>query len=203
MRIGRTPQWPNYFERSYTDRKLAILEGNNLYVENIGNFTVDSLATLLDLLFSQNSIAFCKSLTDERVFHWLSESIYSGNCEVLCSKIGEPLAIIYRGAKNQTRWLVPASTWDRRIDENFLTEMRQIYAYFKVGMKPTPGSLGRAVLRRSLLQQHEKKHTAPNVIALDFMRKHGYGGRCDTLVQPFKETEEVYPELLSMDMASG
>lgn len=203
MRTGRTPQWPNYFDKRYNDKKIAVLEGHIIYVENIGDYTVQEFADLIDLLFYQNAICFVDSLTNKRSFPFLKESVYSPFCDVLSNKDGVPIAIKCNGKHNITRWIVPASIWDKRIDENFVSDMRTMYKYYKVGMKPTPGSLGRAVLRRSLYLNHEPKHTAPNAIALEYLRMHGYGGRCDTMVEPYKVTQYTYDELLSVDMASG
>lgn len=209
-RIGRTPQWPNYFEREYPNRRLAILKGHNLYVENIGNFKVDELATLIDLLFSTNSLAFCESLGNKKVFPWLSNAVYSEHCEVLSDKEGRPLAARFRGKNNSSRWLIPASTWQRKdetgrlkpIDLTYLQEMREIFSYYKI-VKPTPGSLGRAILRRSFRENNEKRQTAPNALALKFLRYHGVGGRCDTLVHSYDETGDIYPVLLELDMSSA
>ena len=201
-RIGHTPQWPNYFEKQYPNRRLAILKGHNLYVENIGNFEVSELATLIDCLFDKNCLAFCETLTSRENFPFLSGCIHSDVCEVLSNKEGQPLAIRINGTRNQSRWIVPSTTWNRKIDENFLKDMRTLFTYYKI-IKPTPGSLGRAILRRSFRENNEKRQTAPNALALRFLRYHGVGGRCDTLVHSYDETGDIYPVLLELDMSSA
>jgi hypothetical protein len=185
--------YPTYSERGGTDKSLAILIGHSLYIENVGYLTVDTFADLLERLFNYNCITFTDSLTDKKIFPFLRDAIQHESTEVMATAEAKPLAI--RSVRRQrSRWIVPSSTWSRKIDDWFLHDMRKLFTLVDM-VKPTPGSLGQGLLRRNFSQFYLPRHTAPNVIALDYMREHGHGGRCDTMCD--KGTE--YDSLLSLD----
>src|SRR5438270_1064631 len=178
MRSGRTPMYPNYFESSYPERNLAVLDGDYLHVQEVGDYTVHSYKGLVELLFHTDALTFIQSLADRESFPFLRDAIADDRAEVMSSKEGKPIAIRIIRGRNRSRWIVPANMWERAIDETFLTEMRSFYNYFKM-VKPTPGSMGQALLRQSFSRNHLPKHTAPNAIAYDFLTTKGHGGRCD------------------------
>ena len=197
MRVGRTPLWPNYFEKSYPRLNLAILDGmRRLYVENKGRIQLYSLDDLMYHLFDKDLLVFTESITDKQAFPFLYECVHNPMYDVLASKEGHALAIKANFA-GRTRWIVPATTWERALDATFIYSLRTLYNLFGM-VKPTPGSLGEGVLRRSFFWHHLPKHTAPNVISCGFLHEHGHGGRCDVY-----HVGESFPILLELDMSDA
>jgi hypothetical protein len=193
-RIGRTPMWPDYLPSSYPNRNLAILKGTELYDENNEQVTVTSFESFVNVLFGKTLLVFVDSIAGEN-FLWLRESIFDRNATVLSNEEGIPLAIRYE-RKHQSRWLVQSSTWDRKCDTSFLSDMRELYKLCGV-VKPTPGSLGTSLLRKSWKINSLARQTAPNALAQEFLRRNSIGGRCDTLVTK----ESFFPELIELDGA--
>ena len=188
-RIGKTPMYPQYFDHPGEDRRIAILDGSTIYVEDIGQFTVRDFTNLLDLIFNLDCLTFCPSLLPGYDFKFLPEAVHSPDCEVLATSEGKPLAI--RAVRSpSSRWIVPSDMWDRQIDDYFISDMRKLFHLFGV-VKPTPGSLGQALLRRNLSQNYLPRHTACNAIAGEFLSLHGHGGRCDTMVNKGYEIESA------------
>ena len=197
MRVGKTPLWPNYFEKSYPRRNLAILDGMRLYVENKGRIQLHSLDDLMYHLFDKDLLVFTESLTDRRAFPFLYECVHDSVYDVLASKEGHALAI-KANFRGHTRWIVPASIWERpALDATFIHALRSLYNLFGIH-KPTPGSLGECILRRCIYTGHYAKHTAPNVLSCDFLSTNGHGGRCDV-----QHVGETFPVLLELDMSDA
>lgn len=195
-RTGKTPLWPPYLDRSFPDRRLAILHHHTVETEVQEQFTVEQYEDVVRLLFSENLLIFVSTLTDQEIFPFLESAMNDEDATVLSTKHGEPLAIQIR-KKNSLRWIVPAACWDRIIVDTFLSDMRALYKH--VGLvKPTPGSLGQALMRRYFLQHELPKHSAPNVMALNYLQKYGHGGRCDVF-----HVGEEYPVLLELDMSDA
>lgn len=200
-RIGKTPMYPDYLPCSFPNKRLAIMKGNSIYVETGKHLTVDNLSHLIELLFSENILVFVASLTTTTEFPYLAESVQDKRASVLCNDEGWPLAIRYSGKKGRSAWVVPSSTWDSPCTLSFLQTLRKVFNIARA-VKPTPGSLGGALLRRTWATGHYPRHSAPNAIALDLLRGNSVGGRCDTLVKQYKETQEIYPSLLELDGAT-
>jgi hypothetical protein len=188
MPAGKTPMWPHYQDRTLPNRTLAVLDGSTLHLEDKRAIQLTSFDMFVNVMMAENILAFTQTLTDETVFPWLDECVQSPLADVNCGKTGHATSIRIK-RKSQSRWVVPASTWERFIDDTFLQDMRELYNHLGI-VKPTPSSLGQALLRKSFKENFLPHHTAPNQLARAFLRKHGTGGRCDLLVAP----GEFYPK---------
>lgn len=185
--------YPAYFDRSNPRRKLFIADGYSLFREDWGQFKVHDFAEVADNLFSQNGLAYVDSLADKKSFPFLYEALNYPKTEVMCSKDGHPTAIkVVR--KGSSRWIVPTERWERHVNSDLLPDMRYLYDFFGI-TKPTPGSMGQALIRQSFHERHQSLVSACNSIAYDYLRGHGVGGRCDVF-----HVGETFPVLLDCDM---
>lgn len=185
--------YPAYFDRSNPRRNLFILDGNMMFKENWAQVKVHSFSEVVDVLFNQNGLAYVESLADKKAFPFLYEALQYPKTEIMCSKDGHPSAIKVQ-RKGSSRWIVPTERWERHINSELLPDMRSIYDFFGL-TKPTPGSMGQALIRRSFQERKQSLVTSCNSIAFNFFRAHGVGGRCDVF-----HVGETFRVLLDIDM---
>lgn len=195
-RVGRTPMYPQFFEKKYPNRRLFLVEGQRMYAEDWGVYPVNTFEEIVRVLFAKNGLAFVYTLEDPVHFPYLMQALHDKTAEIMCTQDGHPLAIRIE-RKSQARWIVPVSSWDKRFDEDFLPNMRAMYDYFRM-VKPTPGSLGQALIRRQFFVECLAQQTACNAIASNFLRLHGVGGRCDVY-----HVGETFETLLELDASSA
>jgi hypothetical protein len=197
-RVGRGAQWPPYVEKRKTERTIAIIVGTSLYTEMGEYLDVQTFTSFVDILFSRNLLVFTASLTNKEIFPYLVQCVQDENTKVVCNKEGVATSVRIQ-RKSSSRWIVPASSWDKVIDRNFMSDMRHVYNYIGVGEKPTPSSSGTALLSQEWARNHFARIASVNGMCRDMLFQFRNGGRCDL----FAAKEAHFDSLVELDMASA
>ncbi len=196
-RSGHSPLYPDYRRAEFPNRNLLMLEGKNLYDEHEKLVTLDDAQHLYREVFRQNGMVYCRSFASQEIFPWLDTFIRSSHCSVLCNKKGKPLALLLRKG-NHRRWIVLFKTWEMKPDMHSVHILRQAFDHIDAGVAPTPGGLGRNIMRQVWHQYRLPVHTSPSGHCEQYIREHMCGGRVDT-----PGLGNFYPELLEVDMYFG
>ncbi len=151
----------------------------NLYDEHEKLVTLDDAQHLYREVFRQNGMVYCRSFASQEIFPWLDTFIRSSHCSVLCNKKGKPLALLLRKG-NHRRWIVLFKTWEMKPDMHSVHILRQAFDHIDAGVAPTPGGLGRNIMRQVWHQYRLPVHTSPSGHCEQYIREHMCGGRVDT-----------------------
>jgi hypothetical protein len=197
-RVGRGAQWPPYYEKKQTQRTLAIIVGTSLYTEFGEQLDATTFSQLVEQLFHHNLLVFTASLTDKSIFPFLADCVQDDKTKVICNKEGKASSVRIK-RKSSSRWIVPASSWDKIIDRDFMSDMRCIYNYIGVGEKPTPSSCGTSLLSQEWARNHFARIASVNGMCRDMLFQFRNGGRCDLSVAKGAQFES----LVELDIASA
>lgn len=171
--------FPNFFEKTYPKRNLAYLDEDGCLVKQKGKFTcLGGFIDFANALFDDNlqcfidNILYCK---------WLPELVE--HAEVLCEKKGGPKCVRIPGPRNSARWLVQGSSWNvKHFTEAALSRLQALFTLCRVGVRPTLGSLGAALMRR-FWPADAIRHGEPNRSCRRALHQFGTGGRAE-LIKP-------------------
>lgn len=179
-----------------------LLEKGNLY-DGQGNrrFSSYSQTTGKDVteyLLATDSCAFTQSLVSDDCLDIIVDLAQRGN-KVMANRKGQPNLVRIPGGNAGTRWIIDAGTWGiRELDVRDLVKLKDFYRYVGIGFKPSPGSLGRELMRVVWGMEKLKKHTSPSLACEMFIRNNAVGGIVQTPGAGSK-----YTELLMLDMSSA
>lgn len=199
MKQKHRPMFPEYTTKHPSLRTLLLLEKGTLY--NARGHAVlrgSSPEELISYLKAESSCAVTQSVT---AFHNLDlvVDLARQRVKVLANRKGEPNLLRIPGSKEGTRWIVESENWGvREASPGGVRYISDFIDWYGVGFKPTPGSLGRELMRLTWQRERLKKHTSPGLACEDFLRKNASGGIVQT---PGKGTK--YDELLMLDMGSA
>lgn len=158
---GKVPQYPLFVEYKHTWRRLALWSGSTLITEEGVPIDLSSYEQFKEVLFDCELLLFVPSLPD---FPYFNDMILDENAQVTASpKDHEAInARIQQG--KCSRWIVQVDRWPLELSKkdaekpkkaiDYLQKMKLAYSHCDVGTKPTPGSLGQALMRKSWKEQY-------------------------------------------------
>ncbi|SRR5258708_3947938 len=196
-RLGHVPLWPNYFSGNKPHYNLFLLEGRNLYDKNGHKIECTTYQDVRTTLLHSRGIAFVQSLsTDIRLLH---EILQISRDKVSCSKNGVPISLQIK-ERNQRRKIIQATAWGERTvaDISFLQYLENVYAECNIGIYGTPGALGKGLMFDTWYRHMFSSYTSPNQTACNYLKQHGFGGRCDT-----PGIGQTFPVAIELDMSSA
>lgn len=171
--------FPMFIPKKVSHRTLFLFEHDTFYREDdMMAQQVSTYDEFVDFAFKSDAMIVVPDFFN---FLYLHECIMSANAKVLCTKRGD-VTSIRLNAGNRTRWIITPKSWGYEDDDivEFLRELRSVYEHFGVGEKPTPSSLGYAMMSMSWQEHGLLRHTKPNGYCAEFIRNNMIGGRVDT-----------------------
>lgn len=177
---------------------MLLLEGETIYDEDGIRLYKGEPQDLVEYLRSVGASAFVNSFSSPDTIPLTETLIYDQGAKVIANKTGIPIGARIQAGR-ETRWIVSGETWGiETLYPGVLRDLRELYQWYGVGYKPSPSSLGTALMREVWKRHKLPYHTALNSACEEFIRKHATGGIVQT---PGKG--KSYDELLMLDMSSA
>lgn len=194
-------RWPGFAEKGTRQRQLALMENNTLSLAD-RDMRIDSWAQLCDVAFSLARLPEIY-VTDIIGQWWWEDALNdpSVTAMVPSSALIRDWSMIQclqvrRGRKRV--WIICAKTWHvQTASPDFLAALQTLFDLVGVGVRPTPGSLGQALMRQHWQQENRRWIARPSNAARRDILRHSLGGRVDYLTTPQKRFETVYETDLS------
>lgn len=201
----RLQQWPGYTERQPRKRVLAMLKGYRILSEHGDVWYVRSWASVKELLFREHLELY---VTDLPGSWWFADAIRDSQAKVLVPSTAimhswNPVTAMYVKEGRHRGWILSSRAWNTpTVSFDFLHTLRTLFDSTGVGERPTPGSLGQALMRQYWQQDKRKWVSRPYNQCRRDLLAHSLGGRVDYYVSPITEYAEVYEQDLTGAYAS-
>lgn len=186
--------WPSFTPKTPTLRNLFGLEGNIIYGIDGKTLRLDTYYRLKQFLHDNMGTVYTDSLTD---FIWLHDAVMDEKSKVLCTRRGEPLAVMLRVGRSM-RWIIKTETWGEKMSIDFLSNMWDLFEYCNVGFAVTPGSLGMLLMKQVHSECDHKKHTSLSLACEDFLTSNCVGG-----IVHYPCVGKSYDRLVQLDETSA
>lgn len=93
----------------------------------------------------------------------------------------------------QSVWIISSRAWNTpQATPAFLAELEALFELCQVGERPTPGSLGQALMRDGWQREKRRWVSRPSNAARVDLLKHSLGGRVDYWTTPKERFEQVF-----------
>lgn len=193
--------WPGFREKGPRQRTLAWLDwqGNRgyiFYAFGQKRLIVSSWEQIKTALFSPEPQLelFCNGIMGQA---WFQEALEDHAAQIIVpsqifNKVSQIQGIRVTQGK-YTAWIVDVRAWGiPELDGITYAEMKRLFDLCGVGVRPTPGSLGQAMIRNSWYQfGHGSVYRPNNACRLDIL-ENSIGGRVDYFVSPQDHFTEVH-----------
>lgn len=201
MPLSFLQRWPGYSEAKPRERQLALWEGNALVLpsSDVPCATWQDFKTLafsyqplpevyVSDIINQPWWADCLADPDVRVMVPTSVLAHSWNMVQSVQ--------VKKGRKRV--WIISSRTWHQKTaSPAFLAELDALFALCGVGVRPTPGSLGQAIMRKHWQREERRWVSRPTNPARIDLLAHSLGGRVDYFTVPSARFEKVYESDIS------
>lgn len=204
--MQRLPQWPGYLEQHPRARTLALLEGHTLQTPE-ETHEVQTWEEIKALAFRYDPVleVYVNQIAGS---WWFLEAANDPQVKMLASSQAiihswNMVASLYIQKGRQRVWIVAARTWDTpTATPTFLAYLSTLFNLCGVGVRPTPGSLGQAIMRECWRDEKRRWVSRPLNHIRQTLLKHVVGGRVDYFVTPKKRFQKVFETDLSGAYAS-
>lgn len=202
--------WPGFREKTARARQIAWLDwkqdnGRIVVYQGTGSrvILVNTWQDIKNTLFAPDPALelFCNSMLGQA---WFYEALHDPEAEVIVpsqifNKVSQVAGIRVK-IGNHTAWIVDIRAWG--IPELGRTEAQELAALFElcnVGVRPTPGSLGQAMMRQEWYRSGHASIPRPNNACRLDVLENTTGGRVDYFVHP----DQLFLEVHEYDIVSA
>lgn len=189
-------RWPGYAEKTPRRRQLALYEEGYVYLEH-SHCQVETWQDFKDWAFSLEvgPEIYCNAIVGQP---WWEEAL--GDIEV---QVIVPSSAMLRNWNmvqsikvkkgRKVVWVISSGAWNfPTATPDFLDELETLFALCGVGERPTPGSLGQALMRCSWHDQSLGWVSRPTNAARAILVRESLGGRVDYWTTPKERYETIY-----------
>jgi hypothetical protein len=203
----RLPQWPGMVERGPRVRTLAMLDGHYLCTPGM-DYQVESWGEIKSLAFTSRPLLEIY-VTDLAGSWWFDEAVRDPAVRLTVPTSAGihswsmVTCLMVKGDHNKRAWIISTRAWGTAaVTPSVLAGLTALFEQSGVGVRPTPGSLGQAIMRK-LWQEEDRSWVSrpPNQCRADLLQ-HCIGGRVDYFVSPKDRFERVFETDLTSAYAS-
>lgn len=197
-------RWPGYYDTP-RQRELAWLDGQTIRSLNGDVFHVQQWEEIKRAAFAGHYDVYTSDLLGS---WWFESAVNDSSVRLLV-----PGAVLLHGLSpvtslvitegEQRVWIVSSRAWGHpAANYDFLVALHQLFVLCAVGVRPTPGSLGQALMRQTWQAAGLAPVTRPPNQCREDLLNHCLGGRVDYFVSQSDHFDVVYEADLAGAYAS-
>lgn len=195
-------RWPGYLEDTPRARTLALLDDRRIITQDGDVYAVHSWADIKSIGLALDLELYTSEIVDS---WWFAGALADTSVKVMIPAsimlhAATPITSLYAQERRKRVWIICGRAWGHSsVGRDFLRCLSALFALCGVGVRPTPGSLGQALMRSHWKQEKRAFVSHPPNAARKVLLNECLGGRVDYFVT----SDETFDTVFETDLTSA